>query len=322
MPLFSQQESSSEEVRAFVRHAMSKRIGWESSLRKAMIMPPANWILFLHLAICALHYAGGCTGTMSATPFFHLSKEQQPVVKQQQPDQKEEEPAMKISDLLASDPVTMLYDAASLLMKDRTTTQPACNCSYKPPIMQETKKDQEQQKMGLLLESFFLALPFATLCASMFSLLLLVSWSNSRQAQRSRSSCTNAGVVWQSFCGPLLFRVVMCSLTAWCICALIHMQISFKLALCAGMHSCCMIPAAMLVMVHECPLASPFMPRFLGNGVGMGLASMLLFVVPNVYHRIQFSVEEFYMHHCWAVLVVGQVIRTLQMFCFNEKFNQ
>lgn len=339
------QVQEAEEVAAFVKHSLNKGVDWEKSFYDCTVHGSAStcMLLLVHLAVVASHFHScNMKGPFSSHSIPAVKNKTMMPLEHDEKHMKDEAADMKISDLLASDPVTMLYDAASLLMMDRTKPavrsdqhaqhhEQCCNCSL---IQGEVDAKQEE---SFLMHSLHIAWPpvFSMAFVSMTVLLIMMGYfsfnaSSSSSSSRGRfpvlfSSPAEAkrrvhSMAWRNFGRPLILKTASCLFSQWTCCFLLHWGAGLgKLAICSSMHiSCCLLGGAMM-MAYSSPMASVFMPRLFANTMACGLA-MLLFSMSHFFHSVHFSSEEFYTNHLWTVLVICPAFRCLTSIWLGQGY--
>ena len=161
-------------------------------------------MIWVHLAVAAAHFYSLGSNSVE-TPFHSVPA---PVVAEPAATEPAAPPAeLKISDLLASDPMTMLFDATALLMKDRQPPHPP---APRQPACENKKREKRQAP------SWFL--PVAVNAAAITLMALLDS--DTRQ-------------IWPS--------CMLCSALVAIICRLLHDK---DFAACFSMHASCLIMGA------------------------------------------------------------------------------
>jgi hypothetical protein len=206
---------------------------------------------------------------------------------------------IKMSELLNSDPVTMLYDAALLLMQDRTAPQQqpneACNCS----LGKEELPERPSLQLSAVSQSLYIGFPHVACLLGICAAISAMGWLSSSSLSGRRGK-----LIWMGLAKPMLGRCIGCFLLSWCACSMLHMQGLFQLALCTCMHMCCSLLGSLTAMAYTCPVA------FSGNS-GLLLLSGMLLGTSFFLQGIPFTAEEFYTNHLWAVLIVCPAVKVL-----------
>lgn len=208
----------------------------------------------------------------------------------------------KLLTLLTSDPATMLYDAAQILMAERQA----------PPPPRKKQCHPTNERPAFFRDARLIMLPH-TIGLIMLPVLLVPSLlaPGDGMVPGIPGHYSLAKMVLATTCWPIMNASLLCFLASWAWCVLLYIQFGqYKLALCTSMHMTAKILMGLWSMLHRCPLAPIFRPKMVAWGMGTGVA-LLLVCISHVYYAIPFDSLEFYLHHLWATMVCCPLVQNV-----------
>lgn len=294
-------EQDKEEAKAFVS-TINGGVDWCRVLQQNLTsLHPGSWLLLVNLCVVVAHaYSLQLhLGEVIQIPWPKPKLGDEMTCSMWKPEEEvqKREDGFRMSDLLSSDPMTMLYDAAVLLSQDR---KPVSVIPPTPPPIVESmphKLVDGGTKSTLAVH----ATSFGCISGTMLLLVLCSFLVSQHQA------CTELlgyNVLRRKLALPLTSLCGTCLLGSWVFCDVFlgMFMKDYSLATCCAMHSSAAVLGAALVTACECPWADVFIPKMLCNSLAAGMA-FLLFAIAHM-QAWHVSTEEFYMHHMWATLVV------------------